>query len=82
MSVITISGERHLCQGTGVVHVQLPSGMYAFVEALVVFAKPLNFNFIVGRNSLEAFHGITVHTRSDVWFDIDGFAFCSAVWRS
>ena len=60
-------------------HVQLLSGMYAFVEVLVVSAMPLNFNFILGIDCVKAFPGVTVHTPSDVLFGIEGFPFCSAV---
>lgn len=71
MCVTTVSGERYSCQGTSVVRVQLPSGVHAFVEVLVVSTRPLNFNFILGMNGVRAFRGVTVRTPSDVQFGVD-----------
>ena len=77
--VTTVSGERYSCQGTSVVNVQLPSGVYAFVEVLVVSTRPLNFNFILGMNGVSAFRGVTVRTPSDVRFGVEECAMSSAV---
>ncbi|MPC60215.1 hypothetical protein E2C01_054254 [Portunus trituberculatus] len=76
--VTTVSSERYSCQGMSVVHVQLLSGMYAFVEVLVVSTRPLNFNFILGMNGVSAFRGVTVRTSSDVQFGVEESVFSSS----
>lgn len=60
VSVTTASGERHWCEGTGVVSVNLRSGETASVSVLVVDSKPLGFSFILGMNGVKALRGVTV----------------------
>lgn len=69
--VTTVSGEQYLCEGTGVVRVQLPSGVSACVEILVVTTKPLNFNFILGMDGVRAFKGVTVRAPNNVKLGVE-----------
>ena len=71
VSVTTLSGEWHQCEGTGKVHVQLPSGAAVSVDVLVVASRPLNFDFILGMNGVEALQGVTVRAADNVRFGIE-----------
>ncbi len=71
VSVRTVSGEHYLCMGTGVVQVQLLSGVSVSVSVLVVSSKPLNFDFILGMNGIGALHGVTVSSPNEVRFGIE-----------
>ena len=73
VSVMTVSGKKHRCEGTGMVCVQLRSGASAFVEVLVS-TKPMNFSFILGMDVVTAFRGVTVRTPNDVQFGADNTA--------
>ncbi|KAK4294952.1 hypothetical protein Pmani_032459 [Petrolisthes manimaculis] len=71
VSVRTVSGEFYECMGTGVVQVQLPSGVSVSLNVIVVPSKPLNFDFILGMNGITALHGVRVCSPRDVRFGIE-----------
>ena len=52
VSVMTVSGDRYWCEGTGEVEVRLQSGESVSVRVLVVPRKPLNFEFILRMNGV------------------------------
>lgn len=68
VEVVTVSGESYQCMGTGVVQVQLASGMSVSVSAIIVPSKPLNFGFILGMNGITALGGVTVCSPKDIRF--------------
>ncbi|KAK3884857.1 hypothetical protein Pcinc_010898 [Petrolisthes cinctipes] len=65
----------------GTVSVQLKSGVSSQVEVLVLSARPLNFDFILGMNALLIFKGVTVRTPNDVKFGVDEVVQCGMVER-
>ena len=69
VGVTTVSGQRHWCEGTGLVEVTLQSGHTVAVEVLVVAQKPLGFAFILGMNGVEAMDG--VRSRHKVRFGVE-----------
>ena len=71
MSVTTVSGERFLCEGTGVVSVRLQSGDLVSVDVLVTTRKPLGFEFILGMNGITALGGVVVRSNSHVSFGVE-----------
>lgn len=70
VSVTTVSGQRHWCEGTGVVDVTLQSGHTVSMDVLVVAQKPLGFSFILGMNGVNAMKGVTVYSCTDIRFGI------------
>ncbi|KAK3880555.1 hypothetical protein Pcinc_014951 [Petrolisthes cinctipes] len=81
LCVTTMSGERYVCDGTGTLSVQLKSGVSSQVEVLVLSARPLNFDFILGMNAVLIFKGVTVRTPNDVKFGVDEVVQCGMVER-
>ena len=68
VSVMTVSGDRYWCEGTGVVEVRSQSGESVSVRVLVVSRKPLGFEFILGMNGVSALGGVTVSAENHVRF--------------
>ena len=71
VSVVTVSGQRHWCEGTGRVDVTLHSGHTASIDVLVVAQKPLGFPFVLGMNGVDALNGVTICNSSDIRFGIE-----------
>ncbi|KFD49034.1 hypothetical protein M513_10082 [Trichuris suis] len=59
VSLVADDGKELECQGMGVVGLERTGGGRAIVEAIIVDAKPLGFDFILGMNGIEAL-GVTV----------------------
>lgn len=76
--MITVSGEKWRCEGTGTVRLQLSSGTFADVCVYVTSAKPLGFAFSLGMDRIRAFGGVTVSIQSDVRFGVDEAKICAA----
>ena len=68
VSVTTVSGQQHWCEGTGQVNVALQSGHTATVDVLVVTQRPLGLPFILGMNGVDAMNGVTVSSSRSVRF--------------
>ena len=68
VSVLTVSGGRYWCEGSGVACVQLQCGESVMVDVLVVARKPLGFEFILGMNGIRALGGVTVSSGDRVKF--------------
>ena len=68
VSVMTVSGDRYWCEGTGVVEVRSQSGDAVSVRVLVVSRKPLGFEFILGMNGVSALGGVAVSAENHVRF--------------
>ena len=60
INVITVSGGRYECLGTGPVRVGVCSGVSADVDALVVADRPLGFSLVLGMDAVVALGGVTV----------------------
>ena len=71
VSVMTVSGGRYWCEGSGEARVQLQSGESVFVDVLVVARKPLGFEFILGMNGIRALGGATVSSGDRVRFGVE-----------
>ena len=69
--MITLSGERYVCDGRGKVTVQTMSGALIELDVLVSARKPLNFSFILGMNGVRALQGVSVSASNAVNFGID-----------
>lgn len=69
--VTTVNGAEMRCIGVGTVRLQLHSGAEAFIEALVVRDRPLDFDMILGMDGITAFHGVTIRGPNDVQFGVE-----------
>ena len=65
-AIVTVDGTRHQCLGVSSVCLQDGSGPPKFVQALVVDFRPLNFDFILGMNGLQAFGGAFIEGNGKV----------------
>ena len=72
--MVTLSGERYVCDGRGKVTVQTMSGALIELDVLVSARKPLNFSFILGMNGVRALRGVSVSASNAVNFGIDAVA--------
>ena len=70
VSVMTVSGESYECMGTGMVQLQLVTGVSVSMSALVVPSKPLDLGFILGMNGIAALQGVRTCSPNDVRFGI------------
>ena len=68
VSVLTVSGGRYWCEGSGVACVQLQCGESVMVDVLVVARKPLGYEFILGMNGIRSLGGVTVSSGDRVKF--------------
>ena len=67
---MTVSGESYECMGTGMVQLQLVTGVSVSMSALVVPSKPLDLGFILGMNGIAALQGVRTCSPNDVRFGI------------
>ncbi|KAF0307742.1 Retrovirus-related Pol polyprotein from transposon 297 [Amphibalanus amphitrite] len=68
INVITVSGGRYECRGTGPVRVGVCSGVSADVNALVVADRPLGFDLVLGMDAVVALGGVTVKSADESVF--------------
>ena len=61
--MITISSEANKCHGIGTVKVRTDTRNSADIEALVVHERPLDFDLLLGYDTIKAL-GIVLITRS------------------
>uniref|UniRef100_A0A5S6Q1P2 Integrase catalytic domain-containing protein n=1 Tax=Trichuris muris TaxID=70415 RepID=A0A5S6Q1P2_TRIMR len=69
VSLLAVDGKELRCQGTGIVSLEQNGGRRATVEAIIVNAKPLGFDFVLGMNGIEALGGVTVSKGRGVAYD-------------
>ena len=81
VDIITISGDAVRCIGNSRVRLQVKDGRVVDVEAFVVQAKPLGFEFILGMNGIAALGGVTVNACREVRFLPEGAAMVAAAQR-
>lgn len=70
-SLMTMDGTKHSCIGMTTVCLQRNGNPPRFVEAIVVSFRPLNFDFVLGMNGIEAFCGVTVGRNGSVKLGLD-----------
>uniref|UniRef100_A0A5S6R0A2 Integrase catalytic domain-containing protein n=1 Tax=Trichuris muris TaxID=70415 RepID=A0A5S6R0A2_TRIMR len=78
VSLLAVDGKELRCQGTGIVSLEQNGGRRATVEAIIVNAKPLGFDFVLGMNGIEALGGVTVSKGPRVSFGSESAEICSA----
>ncbi|KFD49597.1 hypothetical protein M513_09540 [Trichuris suis] len=78
VALLAVNGKELECQGMGEVGLERPDGGRATVEAIVVDAKPLGFDFILGMNGIEALGGVFVSKGPRVSFGPESAPVCSA----
>ena len=59
VSLVTVSGERSVCEGKGRVRVDV-AGKSVVVKVLVVSYKPMGVDLILGMNGITALGGVTI----------------------
>lgn len=78
VDMVTVSGEKWQCEGTGVVHLQLSSGASIDICVCVTTAKPLGFMVILGMDGITALGGVAVDAQNNVRFGIEKPEICAA----
>ena len=66
VDMVTVSGEKWQCEGTGVVRLQLSGGASTDICAYVTTTKPLGFMVILDMNAKTALGGVVVDAQNGV----------------
>ena len=69
--LVTASGDKWQCKGTGVLRLQLHSGGSADVSVCATENMPLGFSFILGMDGIRALGGVTVDPQCGVQFGVE-----------
>ena len=69
--LVTASGDKWQCEGTGTSQFQLHSGARADISVCVTTEMPLGFSFILGMDGINALGGVTVDPQGRVCFGVE-----------